>query len=63
VCRQRDRIVADQVFLAKILWKFDLEEVAGPNNAMDMDDFLRGWAIHEKRDVRVKFLPVARGCM
>ncbi|POS72543.1 isotrichodermin C-15 hydroxylase, partial [Diaporthe helianthi] len=49
-----------RVFLAKVLWKFDLEHVPGPNDAEGIDGTLRGWAMYEKPDVRVRFLPAAR---
>lgn len=49
-----------RVFLAKVLWKFDLELVSGPDGAEGIDRVLRGWAMYEKPEVRVKFSPVAR---
>lgn len=49
-----------RAFLAKVLWKFDLEPVPGTNSTEDMDSVLRGWAMYEKPEFRVRFVPVAR---
>lgn len=47
-----------RVFIAKVLWKFDLEIVPGSIGAEGLDGVLRGWAMYEKPEVRVRFLPV-----
>ncbi|KAK7702440.1 hypothetical protein SLS64_009732 [Diaporthe eres] len=47
-----------RVFIAKVLWKFDLEGVPGSIGAEGIDGVLRGWAMYEKPEVRVRFLPV-----
>lgn len=44
-----------RVFIAKILWKFDLRDVPGVE--VDVDKDLRGWGLYEKPEFRVKFLP------
>jgi cytochrome P450 len=45
-----------RVFIAKVLWTFDLEMVSGQQ--VDMDRDLRGWGMYEKPEIRVKFLVV-----
>ncbi|TVY78282.1 Cytochrome P450 monooxygenase radP [Lachnellula suecica] len=45
-----------RVFIAKVLWTFDLEMVSGQQ--VDMDRDLRGWGMYEKPEIRVKFLAV-----
>lgn len=47
-----------RVFLAKVLWKFDLEPVAGLGSKVNMDKDLRGWGMYEKPEYRVRFVPV-----
>ncbi|KAI1661697.1 cytochrome P450 [Daldinia decipiens] len=44
-----------RLFIAKVLWTFDLEMVSGQNINMDKD--LRGWGMYEKPEVRVRFVP------
>lgn len=45
-----------RLFVAKVLWKFDLEIIKGQH--LDMDRDLRGWAMYVKPDLRVRFTPV-----
>lgn len=47
-----------RVFLAKVLWKFDLEPVPGLRSDVNMDRDLRGWGMYEKPEFRVRFLLV-----
>lgn len=47
-----------RVFVAKVLWKFDLEHIPGTGDDLDMDKDLRGWGMYEKPEFRVRFLPV-----
>ncbi|RYP69623.1 hypothetical protein DL769_005243 [Monosporascus sp. CRB-8-3] len=47
-----------RVFVAKVLWTFDLEMVSGQQ--IDMDRDLRGWGMYEKPEVCVRFIPVAQ---
>ncbi|KAG6357468.1 hypothetical protein INS49_013345 [Diaporthe citri] len=42
-----------RVFIAKVLWKFDLEIVPGSIGAEGIDGVLRGWAMYEKPEVRL----------
>lgn len=49
-----------RVFLAKVLWKFDLESIPGPKGDVDMDRDLRGWSMYEKPEFRVRFVPVVQ---
>ncbi|KAH9985272.1 cytochrome P450 [Xylariaceae sp. FL0662B] len=46
-----------RLFVAKVLWKFDLEMVSG--HQVDIDKDLRGWGMYEKPEVRVRFVTVA----
>lgn len=46
------------MFIAKVLWMFDLRSVPGQHVEMDRD--LRGWGMYEKPEVRVRFVPVER---
>ncbi|KAI0470442.1 cytochrome P450 [Xylariaceae sp. FL0804] len=43
-----------RVFVAKVLWVFEIEMV--PGQQVDMDRDLRGWGLYHKPDVRVKFV-------
>ncbi|KAH9900496.1 cytochrome P450 [Xylariomycetidae sp. FL2044] len=45
-----------RLFIAKLLWTFDLELVSG--HQVDMDRDLRGWGTYEKPEVLVRFVPV-----
>ncbi|KAI1446033.1 cytochrome P450 [Annulohypoxylon stygium] len=47
-----------RVFMAKILWVFDLQMVPGQQVNVDRD--LRGWGIYQKPDVRLRFVPIER---
>lgn len=47
-----------RVFMAKVLWMFDVRSVPGQHVEMDRD--LRGWGMYEKPEVRVRFVPVER---
>ncbi|KAI0180131.1 cytochrome P450 [Hypoxylon sp. FL1284] len=47
-----------RVFIAKVIWAFDLELVPGQDINMDRD--LKGWGMYQKPEVRVKFVPVVR---
>ncbi|PHH88581.1 hypothetical protein CDD83_7349 [Cordyceps sp. RAO-2017] len=44
-----------RVFLAKVLWTFDLSMVVGQD--VDLDRDLRGWGMYKKPEVRVRFIP------
>nr|A0A2L0P0J8.1 RecName: Full=Cytochrome P450 monooxygenase TwmD; AltName: Full=Wortmanamides biosynthesis cluster protein D [Talaromyces wortmannii]AUY61972.1 TwnD [Talaromyces wortmannii]QBC19712.1 TwmD [Talaromyces wortmannii] len=44
-----------RVFLAKVLWTFDLEMVSGQQ--IDMARDLRGWGMYDKPEIRVRFRP------
>ena len=45
-----------RLFMAKVLWTFDLEMVSGSN--IDMDRDLKGWGMYKKPEFRVRFVPV-----
>lgn len=47
-----------RVFMARVLWTFNLEMVPGQD--VDMHRDLRGWGLYKKPEVRVRFVP-ARG--
>ena len=47
-----------RVFVAKVLWKFDLELVS--RQQIDMDRDLRRWGTYDKPEFRVIFVPVAK---
>ncbi|KAK7731055.1 hypothetical protein SLS53_008857 [Cytospora paraplurivora] len=47
-----------RVFLAKVLWSFDLQLV--PGTKVDLDRELKGWGIFEKPAFSVRFVPVLR---
>ncbi|KAI0025983.1 cytochrome P450 [Xylariomycetidae sp. FL0641] len=49
-----------RLFIAKVLWTFDLE--LGPGQDVDVDRDLKGYSMYIKPEVRVRFLPVTRGC-
>ncbi|KAK7757681.1 hypothetical protein SLS62_000058 [Diatrype stigma] len=44
-----------RVFIAKVLWTFNLEMVSGQH--VDIDRDMRGWGMFQKPDVRVRFVP------
>ncbi|KAI1248554.1 hypothetical protein MGN70_009753 [Eutypa lata] len=47
-----------RLFIAKVLWTFDLEMVPGQN--VDMDRDLRGWGMYQKPEIYVRFVSVAQ---
>ncbi|KAJ5274000.1 hypothetical protein N7478_009125 [Penicillium angulare] len=47
-----------RLFLAKVLWTFDLEMVYGQH--VDMEKDLRGWGMYEKPEISVRFRPAAQ---
>lgn len=46
------------MFLAKVLWKFNLERGPGLQGDVDMDRDLRGWEKYDKPEFSIRFLPV-----
>lgn len=44
------------MFIAKVLWMFDLRSV--PRQHVEMDRDLRGWGMYEKPEVCVRSVPV-----
>ncbi|KAI5922127.1 cytochrome P450 [Camillea tinctor] len=46
-----------RLFIAKVLWIFNMKMVGGQNIEIDRD--LRGWGMYLKPEVRVQFAPVA----
>lgn len=46
-----------RVFVAKVFWRFDLEQAPGAGSDSDMDKDLRGWGMYEKPEFRVRFVP------
>ncbi|KAI0410783.1 cytochrome P450 [Xylaria grammica] len=47
-----------RLFLAKIIWKFNVHMI--PGQLLNMDRDLKGWAMYVKPDLRVRFTPVMR---
>lgn len=47
-----------RVFLAKVLWSFDLEMLPGQDVEIDRD--MKGWGMYVKPEVRMRFVPVER---
>ncbi|KAI1409860.1 cytochrome P450 [Hypoxylon sp. FL1857] len=47
-----------RVFVAKVIWSFDLELASGQE--IDLDEQLKGWGMYQKPEVRVRFVPVVR---
>ncbi|KAI0106404.1 cytochrome P450 [Nemania sp. FL0031] len=45
-----------RVFMAKVLWKFNLEMI--PGQQVDLDRDFRGWGTYQKPEVRIRFVPV-----
>ncbi|KAI0203698.1 cytochrome P450 [Astrocystis sublimbata] len=48
-----------RVFVAKVLWRFDLEMM--PGQQVDLDRDLRGWGMYQKPEVRVRFVSAEHG--
>lgn len=46
-----------RVFIAKVLWRFDLEDVPELNVKVDVDRDTKGWGMYVKPEFRVKFAP------
>lgn len=47
-----------KLYLAKVLWTFDLQAVAGQNISFEKD--FRFWSMWEKPQLWVRFIPVER---
>jgi cytochrome P450 len=47
-----------RVFMARVLWTFNLEMAPGQDVNLERD--LRGWGMYEKPEIRVRFVPVTQ---
>jgi cytochrome P450 len=47
-----------RVFVAKVMWAFDLEMVAG--HEIDLNKEMKGWGMYVKPEIRLRFVPVSR---
>lgn len=45
-----------RVFVAKVLWAFDLELITISGQQVDMHRDLRGWGMYQKPEIRVRFV-------